>query len=317
MKKFFLLISILLIVAAAGCAHNSSTSEKSTNKETNPVSDFEYLDNGEGKIYIHRYIGEEQTVIIPSKIDNKPVVGLVDTFQYNHDVVSVEIPDTITRLGAFTFAGCHALTTVSLPATLTEIGSNAFENCTNLSEISFPDSLTTIGPYAFKNCASLKQIKISKDLTTLGEGAFQNSGIETLDFEEGIPYIWTSVFASTKIKTVVLPKSVREIKMDAFSSCTNLESIILNEGLVKIESSAFNNLPKLTEIIIPASVTQMNELAFDGCMNLQAVKFEGNAPKGYRYKGPIPIDCGAYTVYYHKDASGFTSPWYKHPIEIW
>ena len=317
MKKFLLLISILLVVTVVGCAHESDTPRKPSDKEANPASDFEYLDNGEGRIYILRYIGEEQNVIIPSKIDNKPVVNIDEAFLYNHDVVSVEIPDTITELGNSTFSGCHSLTTVVLPSELTTIRDNAFENCTKLSEISFPDSLTTIGAYAFKNCASLKRMKISKILTTIYDGAFLNSGIETLDFEEGIQYIGTSVFAATKIKTVVLPKSVKKIEMDAFTSCTNLESITLNEGLIEINSSAFNNLPKLTEIIIPASVTQINELAFDGCTNLQVVKFEGNAPENYRYKGPTHIDCGAYTVYYHKDASGFTSPWYKHPTEIW
>ena len=318
MKRILLISVILLLFTLSGCNQAPDVQEGTIDKGASPVADFQYHENSEGTISIDKYIGAEQNVIIPAKIENKSVTRLFNAFQYNHTVVSVEIPDSVTEIGDSAFSGCHSLTSVSLPEGLKVINSRVFENCTKLSEISFPDSLTTIGAYAFKNCASLKQVKISKILTTIAEGAFLNSGIETIDFEEGIQYILTDVFAATNIKTVVLPKSVRKIEMNAFTSCTNLESITLNEGLVEIKSSAFNNLPKLTEIIIPASVTQISELAFDGCANLQAVKFEGNAPEKYRYKGPIHIDCGEYTVYYHKDALGFTSPqWYKHPTEIW
>ena len=317
MKKTVLLFAIVILTVLAGCNRNSDALGKDIGKIANPASDFEYMESENG-IIIYNYIGSDQNVIIPEEIEGKKVTQMYDAFRYNHTVVSVEIPDTVTELGHFAFAGCHSLTKVALPRNLKYINSNTFENCTKLSEISLPDSLILIGNDAFKNCISLKYIKIPKNVMYLGEESFLNSGVETIDFEDGIKNIGRDAFAYTDITKVILPKSVRKIESGAFSNCANLESVTLQEGLAEIEGSAFSGQSKLTEIIIPASVTQVSELAVYGCSTLQAVKFEGNAPEKYRYKGPIHIDRGSYTVYYHRDATGFTSPeWYRYPTKIW
>lgn len=316
LKKTILITALFLLCASTGCTHKPDTTGSDMDKKVSPASDFEYSENYEGSISIYNYIGTDQNIIIPKEIENKAVTRIESAFQCNHTVISVEIPDSVTTVGSSAFSGCHSLVSVSLPQGLKEIGSKAFENCARLSEISLPDSLLYIGEDAFKNCASLKHIKIPKSIIGW-KSSFFNAGIETLELEDGIKIIGYYVFAYTDIKNVILPESVRKIETAAFANCTNLESISLNEGLVTVESQAFSDLPKLTEIVIPSSVSEIDESAFDGCNSLQAVKFEGNAPEKYRYKGPTHIDRGTYTVYYHKDASGFTSPWYKHPTEIW
>lgn len=111
---------------------------------------------------------------------------------------------------------------------------------------------------------------------------------------------------------------MREISSGAFGSCSNLESVTLNEGLVSIGDYSLGGKSKLTEIVIPASVTDINEMAFDYCNTLQAVKFEGNAPENYQTEYLKWLKDVNYTVYYHKNAIGFTFPeWCGYPTEIW
>lgn len=139
-----------------------------------------------------------------------------------------------------------------------------------------------------------------------------------VELGEGLEKIEREAFSETKLTTVILPKTVTEIGYNAFYNCTDLESVTLNEGLITITDGALGGQSKLTEIVIPASVTDMGEEVFNYYNTLQAVKFEGNAPVNYQTKYPEWLHDVNYTVYYHKDATGFTSPeWCRYPTEIW
>lgn len=103
----------------------------------------------------------------------------------------------------------------------------------------------------------------------------------------------------------------------AFSGCNHLESVKLQEGLTTIKESAFSRT-KLHEITLPSTITQIDESALNNCTELTAVRFSGNAPAHYKSTDPnIRIEAN-YTIYYHKDASGFSSPeWEGYPTQLW
>lgn len=73
---------------------------------------------------------------------------------------SIEIPEGVTRLGAYSgypgtgrvFNGCTALKEVKIPSTLQVIGKECFLNCTSL-DLTVPTTVTAIGEGAFKNVA--------------------------------------------------------------------------------------------------------------------------------------------------------------------
>jgi hypothetical protein len=70
-------------------------------------------------------------------------------------------------------------------------------------------------------------------------------------------------------------------------------------------------------------VKDIKEMAFSSCTALEKVMFEGDAPASYIEISAITGERDepwyvSYTVYYHKDAQGFTSPeWNGYPTEIW
>ena len=61
---------------------------------------------------------------------------------------------------------------VEIPDSVTKIGNSAFSNCELLEEIKIPESVTEIGNYVFSNCESLKKIIISNGVTKIGIGVF-------------------------------------------------------------------------------------------------------------------------------------------------
>lgn len=70
------------------------------------------------------------------------------------------------------------------------------------------------------------------------------------------------------LRTVEIPASVQIISEKAFSSCYELETVTLSEGLKEIGSFAFSDCSYLCEIIIPNSVTKLGEGVFMNCSNL-------------------------------------------------
>ena len=351
MKKFiYLLLSLVFMsMAFSGCNdiyHEDSivNSDTITDNETDeisetqpntsiaetdewissPVEDFEYELNENGTITITKYIGTDEIVVIPNKIENRDVteIGSMCFFEMTN-IKHITVSNSVTIIGFSAFKS-SSIITVNLSEQTSIIKNAAFMDCINLCNISLPNSLLEIGSSAFENCRSLKQITIPSNVTSWGTDSFANSGLEKLHLSEGLVYIPENSFLGTQIKELQFPSSIKIIKWQAFGNCAKLESIILNYGLITISDSAFAANSNLTQIIIPKTVTTITECSFSACSKLQKVMFDGNAPKTYEkvdtltgevWKPSIHVP---YTVYYHSDATGFTSPqWFGYATEIW
>ncbi|MBO5897696.1 MAG: leucine-rich repeat protein [Clostridia bacterium] len=75
------------------------------------------------------YQGEDNHVSVPAAVDGYLVVGLDDRTFAECDVQSVRLPETIERIGWFTFYGCDQLVEVTLPEKLSSIGYASFDGC--------------------------------------------------------------------------------------------------------------------------------------------------------------------------------------------
>lgn len=85
-------------------------------------------------------------------------------------------------------------------------------------------------------------------------------------------YAFEGVYAPNVTK-VEISEGVSEIGSCAFSSCSNLEEIILPESLRTIDVDAFSGCDSLDEIAIPAGVTSI-EGTFSGCSNLTSINVD-------------------------------------------
>ena len=309
MKKRILAVLLSALILANVTACNNSTSDQESGSTTEasqqelqptPAEYFEYTENEEGGITITKYIGKDSNVVIPDAIEDKPVTQIgIEAFRSNL-VVSLKMPDSITK-----------------------IGGGAFDTCDKLEEITVSNNLESIGAYAFHKCEQLKHMKIPSKVRYIGDQAFTKSGLETLEIENGIEeFNGYATFAATQLKQIVLPPSVKLIGNQTFAGCPNLESVILNEGLVTIDFKAFCANPKLKGIVIPKTVTTVTDIVFTQCSRLEKVMFEGDAPSTFKYSDSVsgvwePYDVH-FTVYYHENAQGFTSPeWYGYPTANW
>ena len=103
---------------------------------------------------------------------------------------------------------------------VTSIGTSAFQGSDYISSVSLPDSVVS----AFRACDRLSEITFGKNLETIGDDAFYNTIIETL----------------------TIPDSVRSIGSGAFSECYFLTVVIIGDGLVDFDVSAFEGCRPFT-----------------------------------------------------------------------
>lgn len=87
--------------------------------------------------------------------------------------------------------------------------------------------------------------------------------------------IGENAFEYAEIKSVVIPKTVYEIKRSAFAGCESLQNVAFEtqSQLKIIGDSAFDSDYKMTSIAIPQEVTSIGDSAFYECENLMKVSF--------------------------------------------
>lgn len=97
--------------------------------------------------------------------------------------------------------------------------------------------------------------------------------IVVADTYEGKPVEGVSkeAFAHKRLKSIVLPDSVKVIGAFAFRYCDSLESVTMPTNLIKIDANAFQYCKALKEITFPDTLKIIEGAAFDYCESLENV----------------------------------------------
>lgn len=143
-------------------------------------------------------------------------------------ITNVIIPDSVTKIGSNTFAGCYNLTNITIGDSVTSIGDGAFRDCSQLTSITIPDNVTNIGEDAFTRCTGLISVTIGHGITNINNNTFYGcSGLTNISIPDGVEIIGSWTFEGcSSLKSISLPDSITKIGYSAFSKCTNLTSII-------------------------------------------------------------------------------------------
>lgn len=240
-------------------------------------------------------------------------------------ITSVEVPQSVTKIGDSAFAHCKALKTVNLPDTLEKIEFGVFMDCVTLETITLPDSLKKIGDCAFYSCENLEDIVFSNNLEMVyldsfnhtlwyenqpdgvvyaGNVAHSYKGEEPEDtkvvLKDGTTIISPTIFYGCDWLTEIeIPDSVKIIESYAFRGCTELKSVDLPDALTKINPYSFFECTSLETVNIPDGVKEIKEVAFAGCTSLTSITIP---------KSVTTIDTTAFrstpleTIYGYKDS---------------
>ena len=252
-KSICLLLTVVMLLSAITLSDLFTVNAQGTG-EVYTSGNYEYVMAG-NKASIVKYLGQEESVIIPSEIDGYTVTIIDGAFMNNKKLTSVDIPNTVISITNQAFLNCAVLQSIQIPDSVTEIGSMVFSGCTSLESITLPKSITEISDGLFNNCASLNSITIPDSVNTIGYCGFYNC---------------------ISLQEVDMPDELIEIGDSAFSNCRKLQDLVFPDKLQKIGHHAFANCQALKQITIPESVSLIKEYTFSKCIALQSITIPPN-----------------------------------------
>ena len=195
---------------------------------------------------------------------------------------SFTFPQTLTAVGAESFTG-SGIVTANLPQSVTYLGAGAFADCTKLVYAQVPAAIQAIRERTFRNCTELKNVSIPEGIRYIGAAAFQNDvSLQTVDFAQSLLTICDNAFEGSGVgEGLVLPPALRTIGSRAFAGCMRLTSLTIPADVRKMGSQAFADGSSPSIVCAFSRTTYMSKLASgwvaDWGSGLGALTFTGGA----------------------------------------
>lgn len=203
-----------------------------------------------------------KTITIPNKVSHIDARA----FQNCESLTNITIPNSVTYMSDGVFKNCTALETVQLSTEINGIGKKMFYNCVSLNTITIPNKVNYIGTRAFQGCTSLTSLTVDSSNTKYGSA---DNMIYTKDTNSLV------CVAPGLAESVTVPANIQTIGNEAFSGCTKLESVMMQNGVQFIRYAAFAHCQNLTHITIPKTVTYIGKWGFGESPNAEIVLAEG------------------------------------------
>jgi hypothetical protein len=249
--------------------------------------------------------------VIPEEVNGYTVTA-IDDYAFMNDwgtdeltITSIDIPNTIKKIGKFAFYNCLLLKKLTIPASVETIGEQIIAGST-VQELTVEDSDQPLNIYVVSNDMALlaygeqctkvylgRNIRINSEYGegTGGYGPFTWAGALT-DLTYGPQVSWLHKYecwrADNLQRVTFLTDKVKELPESAFGECTNLSSIQLPSKLERIERTGIFGSQKLKTITLPATVRYVGGQGLDN-PNLEAIYASPTTPpateENYSYFG--------------------------------
>ncbi len=167
---------------------------------------------------IPKLIGD---IVIPQKVryleKDFTVTEIGDSaFMHCFDMTSVSIPNTITKIGRYSFRS-SCITHFQIPQSVKHIGNGAFYHA-DMTNIVLPDTMDYIGESAFYACRNLNSIKIPYGIKTIKRFCFYSSSISIIYIPETVTTI-EQVGINSDIFIDFMLHDIQDGKVCIFCNC--------------------------------------------------------------------------------------------------
>lgn len=258
-----------------------------------------------GNVKVREYVWEKGVPNVAY-----PVVTIFDSaFADSPDLLSVELPSSLTGIRANAFYNCPKLTSVNIPEGVTFIGENAFRSTKVNPEL--PSTLKEIGARAFYSAGITYTLTIPENVTEIGDEAFYNNSFDRLRFnavncnkeigKNPFPKIaWGDIVFSDDVKVIPdfafnntmiyhiytkvdgklilgqLPSALNYLGVGAFSGCTELSEIsTASSNITNIPWDTFRGCSELRHANL-SNIETIGAHAFFNCEKLSMLELGEN-----------------------------------------
>ncbi len=228
-------------------------------------------------------------IVIPDYYNGLPVRAIdARAFREQKNFRSIEIPNTVTRIGEWAFEDCTSLTSVTIPDGVTTIETKTFEGCTNLTSVIIPDGVTKIKNFAFYRCEKLRSVVLGNSVCEIGYATFKNCrSLTNIAIPASVTSIDSEAFTECGIKEIYISDLSAWCRIEfgkervynrphwnLYLNGQLVTELVIPENVLDF-TTAFRGCESITAITIPDTVIRINQDAFTGCPNLMKINYEG------------------------------------------
>ena len=165
-----------------------------------------------------------------------------------------------------------------------------FEDKRNgITSVTVKAGVNSIGANAFADAVNLESVQLCADINSIGESAFANTGIRQISIPENVTSIGTRAFSGcTQLTAIAVDENNAQYLSDdgvlynktslaliAYPAGKLATAYTLRDGCTAITEGAMNQCATIEKLVIPQSVTLICDYAFEGCSHLFTIEFLG------------------------------------------
>lgn len=274
------------------------------------------IPNGVESIGYASFFGSKiERITLPDSVTS---IGF-ECFSFCYNLEHINLPGGLQSIPSYAFEECRSLTEITIPDNVSTISNVAFCNCTNLRSVSFSCRVRNIYEQAFENCTSLSKVyyngrQISWNAILIEEGNDALTNAEIIFDFPGVSGNWGNlnwmldsnglltisgrgemdtfrVYSddgsfgidlrawhdySSEVQSILIEEGVTTIGQEAFVNFKNLTSVTLSNTVTVVDEFAFSGCSQLSTIMIPESTTQIGLASFEYCAGLKSVMLPKN-----------------------------------------
>lgn len=222
--------------------------------------------------------------------DCTSLTTLTSAFKDCSNLEAIEIPSSVTTIGANTFSGCTSLSSITFQTetkdgvtacNLASIGDTAFEK-TAFTQFTFPKTFSVsgiaLGKTLFKNCTKLGKVIISDSISNLGTSLKACKSLSEIEIAE----------SNTKLKAIgnwivntngtTIQQVLGAVSLDKDEDNNETDGVFtIPEGFTEIGANAFEGQSVIKKLVLPTTMQKIGDYAFRQCRRLEEVVIQGTA----------------------------------------
>ena len=142
-------------------------------------------------------------------------------------ITDIVLPKYLVEIGEDAFRGSD-IASVEMPNTVKRLGVHAFADCKNLKNVTLSSSLTLIPMGAFSGCEALEELQVPASVKKVADLAFEASGLKEMELPMGVESVGAGVFFNCQqLEKLAFPNSLKRLGVCSFLYCNKLKSLTL------------------------------------------------------------------------------------------
>lgn len=234
--------------------------------------------------------------------------------------INLEVCTELKTIGLGAFRYCN-LTTIKLPTKISDLGYQTFRNNLLVFTLQINSYLTCFDGTTFfgtnisyelteskyycliDGCVysadkkiliavatSVKSIEFPSELTRIRGSSFSSSTLTEIKLPDSVTTLdeWAIHWANS-VKTLILSCNVRSINKNVIAYNSELERIVIPEGVTELKGTSIISNPKLRIVIFPSTLTSVAVGSVSSCKKILYVSHFHKELISVYHKGGFPL----------------------------